>query len=101
MNKNLLSDSRVMERELFNRIVQQTKEFCDDAVLGVSLWGEPSRHPGISDLAATVCSYQGLSLVIETSGIGWNRECLESIASKASRGQVTWIVSLDALSGEL
>ncbi len=84
----------------FERIVEQTKRFCDDAVIGVSLWGEPALHSEIVHVIETAATVPGLSVVVETSGVGWKTELLESIVERCG-DSVTWIVSLDSATREL
>lgn len=90
----------------FRNIVAKIEAFSGDAVVSLSLWGECSYHPDLAELAAAVLEWPSLSLLIETTGIGWRKETLETIASLVhaaparTNGQaaVNWIVSLDAVS---
>ena len=70
-------------------------EFCEDAVINISLWGEPSLHSKIAEIAESVVTNGNLSLVIETSGIGWKPGILSRL-SGFKKNPITWIVSLDA-----
>ncbi len=78
--------------------------FSGDAVIDLSLWGEFSLHPQKIKLIEAVLSRPALSLVIETSGIGWNESELETIALLAAKADgringmaaISWIVSLDS-----
>ena len=74
--------------------MEETADFCGDAVIDLSLWGEPSLHPNVPALIRSTLRHPGLSLIVETSGIGWSDETLEKAASLAD-GRVDWIVSLD------
>jgi spiro-SPASM protein len=88
-----------MAPEDFGLIAEKTADFCGDAVIGVSLWGEPSSHPDFPRLARCVAERPGLSLLVETSGIGWKDEVIrESAAILGPR--LTWIVSLDAVNAQ-
>jgi spiro-SPASM protein len=87
--------------ELLDRIIA----FSEDAVIDLSLWGELALHPRKMDLIRMVLARRdSLSLIIETSGIGWKREELETLAGlvreeqplkpwTAPRGRLSWIVS--------
>jgi spiro-SPASM protein len=77
------------------RLARKIAAFCGDAVVDVSLWGEPSLHPKARQVIETVLAEPGLDLVIETSGIGWKPGELAEIRRSCAR-QPTWIVSLDA-----
>ncbi|MDR1932411.1 MAG: spiro-SPASM protein [Spirochaetales bacterium] len=94
--KDIQSKKGFMRHEDFDIIAGKTADFCGDAVIGVSLWGEPSFYPDFPQIARAVAGRPGLKLLIETSGIGWKddvvRECGEILD-----GRLTWIVSLDAV----
>ena len=94
---DILQKSGVMPVESFAALVGKIAAFCGDAVIDVSLWGEPALHPRIAEIAAAALARPGVDLVIETSGIGWKPGVLEAICGS---GQPTWIVSLDAAAEE-
>ncbi len=93
-----------MSLDDFKAIIRKISLYSEDAVVSLSLWGECAYHGDIAEMVRTVLSFPGLSLLLETTGIGWKQEVLEEISSivKASgprtNGQlpVNWIVSLDA-----
>lgn len=97
-----------MDEGLFSSIVEKIAAYSREAVVSLSLFGEPSYHPRIVDLIAGVLSHPGLSVLIETTGIGWNSETVAGIhrlaasAHNRTNGQepVNWIVSLDAITPE-
>ena len=88
----------------FAGLVKKIADFSGDAVISLSLWGECSYHPDVASFVECVLSYPGLSVLIETTGLGWQESALEKIASVVSaavprtNGQkpVNWIISLDA-----
>jgi spiro-SPASM protein len=96
-----------MDASLFESLLDKIIEFSGDAVIDLSLWGEISLHPDKLKLIEKVISRSSLSLVIETSGIGWKNEELEKCASLCSELSKTerknrmpplsWIVSLDTV----
>lgn len=102
---SVISRSDFMKTEDFARLVDKIAAFSGDAVVSLSLWGECSYHPDIANLVRAVLSHPGLSVLIETTGIGWKDSDLDAIASAAAsaapraNGQnpVNWIVSLDAV----
>jgi len=73
--------------------------FAGDAVVDLSPWGEPSLHPDFPALVDSTLSGPGLSLIVETSGLGWKDRPLEALASRHA-GRIDWILSLDAASPE-
>lgn len=89
-----------MPRERFAQILDGLEELCGDAVLSVSLWGEPALHSDVAGLLIDACGRPGLTVQVETSGVGWSRAALEGIRASARRPPV-WIVSLDAWSAEM
>jgi spiro-SPASM protein len=83
----------------FQKICDAITAFSEDAVIGISLWGEPALHPDIASLIHAVQERNGLQLVIETSGVGWKEAIIEKIA-RSGKKNPSWIVSLDGWSKE-
>jgi len=96
-------NARIMDCEKFDLLLDRIADFSGGAVVDLSLWGELGLHPQKLNLIESVLSKSGLSLVIETSGIGWKTEELEefSILAQGSKPKnvfaspLSWIVSLD------
>ncbi|MDR2841815.1 MAG: spiro-SPASM protein [Spirochaetaceae bacterium] len=92
-----------MSCENFASLLDKIIEFSGDAVIDLSLWGEISLHPYKKDLIQNVLDRGTLSLIIETSGIGWKdgeiAEIAEMAKSAARRNMppISVIVSLDAI----
>jgi spiro-SPASM protein len=90
--------------EDFTLLLDKIVDFSGDAVIDLSLWGEPALHPQKTELVRAVLARPELSLVLETSGIGWQREDIELLASEAEAAAprkngmaaLSWIVSLDS-----
>ncbi|MDR2158767.1 MAG: spiro-SPASM protein [Treponema sp.] len=93
-----------MDTAVFSDLLDRIAAFSGDAVIDLSLWGELALHPRKTDLIGEVLARRELSLVIETSGIGWRQEELEGAAKAAAAAPgrpgspppLSWIVSLDA-----
>ena len=93
-----------MPKASFAGLLDKIADFAGDGVIDLSLWGELALHPEHNDLIEMVLSRPRLSLVIETSGIGWNADELKALGEAASRAAprknhmapLSWIVSLDA-----
>ncbi|MDR1949710.1 MAG: spiro-SPASM protein [Spirochaetaceae bacterium] len=91
---------------LFALLLDRIAAFSGDAVVDLSLWGELSQHPQKLELIRLVLAKPELSLIIESSGIGWKTGELEALAADAARAgprknrepraPLSWIVSLDA-----
>jgi spiro-SPASM protein len=89
-----------MPPERFSAILDGLEELSGEAVVSVSLWGEPSLHSSIAELLLEACSRPALTVHVETSGLGWDRAVLERLRDRASRPPV-WIVSLDAWAADV
>ena len=96
-----------MPKAAFDSLLDKIAAFAGDAVIDLSLWGELSLHPDRIELVEMVLSRPELSLVVETSGIGWKDEELNALARAAAgaaprknyMAPLSWIVSLDAFDG--
>ncbi|MDR1256649.1 MAG: spiro-SPASM protein [Spirochaetaceae bacterium] len=102
-----LSENCWLKPDDFSLLLDKIAGFSDDAVIDLSLWGELALHPQKMELVKAVLRRPSLSLVIETSGIGWKRADFETLAGEAAAcaprkngmAALSWIVSLDT-SGE-
>lgn len=81
-------------------IAKKAVEFSDAAVISLSLWGEPALHSKIEEMINVIMQHPSLTLLIETSGIGWNDDYLTKLSKKYQQ-RIIWIVSLDADNKEL
>jgi spiro-SPASM protein len=88
-----------MPPERFALLMERIAEFAEDAVIGLSLWGEPAYHRRFPELVSAGAEH-GFRLVVETSGIGWDPAILADVRSRGGE-RVDWIVSLDTDSPEL
>lgn len=94
-----------MDYEHFSKLIDGVKAFSDDAVVALSLWGEPMYHPEIVKFITKVLEYPSLSVLIETTGVNIDDAFCEQVkaaveASPKRTGSypaVMWIVSLDAV----
>jgi spiro-SPASM protein len=98
----------------FRALLDNIAAFSGDAVIDLSLWGEFALHPQKIDLVNMVLDKGELSLIIETSGLGWKRGELEALAAvsaaaaaerpfkswAAPKSPLSWILSLDASTPE-
>ena len=89
-----------VRREDLNLMLDKASRFVRDGVVSLSYWGEPSLHPDVYHLMEDVLSHEGFRLLMETSGLGWNREPLKPLLEKYSE-RIDWIVELDALDPSL
>ncbi|MFW5688726.1 MAG: spiro-SPASM protein [Spirochaetota bacterium] len=100
MRDDVLAPGRIMERARFESLVHEVKRFAPEAVVQVSLWGEASLHPELRALVDAVLDSPSLSLLVETSGVGWSdADRAHLFAIDDPRLMV--IVGLDTISPEL
>lgn len=93
-----------MSSAVFATLLDKIADFSGDAVIDLSLWGELALHPQKLELIKMVLEKPALSLIVETSGIGWKADELEELSRYAEKAAprknhmapVSWIVSLDA-----
>ncbi|RKX98738.1 MAG: spiro-SPASM protein [Spirochaetes bacterium] len=97
-----------MDLNVFEDLCRRIVSFAGDAVIGLSLWGEPAAHPEIGKLIQAALAAGNTDsgpsrsrVLIETSGIGWDRTLIEELAGETETGRMMWIVSLDASDPEL
>jgi spiro-SPASM protein len=98
------ADFPVMGLGDFSRLLDKIEGFSGDAVVDLSLWGELALHPRRTEFVREVLRRPSLSLVVETSGIGWERAEFEALALYAAAAPprrngmapLSWIVSLDS-----
>jgi spiro-SPASM protein len=90
---------RFMSADHLKRICASIAEFSGQAVISLSLTGEPSLHPGLPALVETILSFEGLRVLIETSGLGWAPHKVFEREWDPARFML--IISLDALDPSL
>lgn len=94
----------VMSFEDFSSLVDKIANFSGEAVIGLSAWGEPLKHPEVLKMIEKVLSYKGLSVFIETEGLAVEEKLCSNLAelvNKAEERSNGWqkvmiAVSLDA-----
>lgn len=97
--------SAFMTYEKFSNIIEGIKDFSDDAVVALSLWGEPMYHPELVQLIKKVLEYPSLSVLVETTGVNIDNAFCDAVKAVVEEAPartcdyppVMWIVSLDAV----
>jgi spiro-SPASM protein len=92
-----------MAPERFAELLDRIEAFAGDGVVDISLWGEIGIHSQCEAIIDTVLARPALSLVVETSGIGWRSGVPPRIAEKVRTASprkngmaaLSWIVSLN------
>jgi spiro-SPASM protein len=93
-----------MQPEDFGRLMKAVSSFSEQAVVALSAWGEPTRHPRFPDFVENVLAEPDLSVLVETTGTEITEEWCRKIAATVEKyperisgaSRITWIVSLDA-----
>lgn len=86
-----------MDFDKFKRLVEKISDFSEEAVVGLSLFGEPSLNPRFADFASEVLRHPGLSLFVETDGLCITENDARRIADSAhTSGRVDFAVQIDA-----
>ncbi|MDR2841789.1 MAG: spiro-SPASM protein [Spirochaetaceae bacterium] len=97
-----------MDPKNFSILLDKITEFSGDAVISLSLWGEIALHPQKLSLINDVLRRKELSLVIESSGLGWKDSELNEIKAAADMAlertnkmpALSFIVSLDSINSD-
>jgi spiro-SPASM protein len=95
-----------MDKNRFEELLDKIVAFSGDGVIDLSLWGEISLHPDKIELIRAVLKRPELSLILDSSGLGWKNEELEALADAATAAAarkspllaspLSWVISLDA-----
>ena len=93
-----------MKLEQFKALVPAMAELSGEAVVSLSLWGEPLAHPDFIGFVEAVLAQPGLSVLVETDGSLVTEELSQKIrsvvdsVSPRTNGHpaIMWIVSLDS-----
>jgi len=99
---HLQFDPRALEareflaRDQWNGLLDSMLSFAGDLTVMPAFWGEPSMHPQVRGLLVDALGKPGVTLCVETSGLGWNDDDLV-LLSRESKGQLEFIVELDSL----
>lgn len=100
----------------FKNLIKKINDFNPDAVVSLSLWGDPVIHPEFFEFVDEVIKYPGLTALIETDGFDFNSADYNSdsaaglkklknlsdkvkLAGKRKNGfsSLIWIVNVDAM----
>ncbi|UTC63678.1 spiro-SPASM protein [Treponema sp. OMZ 788] len=106
-NEILLSEEKnEMDKTALFSLIEKIAEYSDDAVISLSVFGEPSLYSDTLSVIEKILSFPKLSVLIETCGLYWPSSFIENvekiIASAPKRKNkmlpVYWIVCIDAVS---
>ena len=74
VREDVLAPGRIMDLEHFSALVDDLGAYAPESVIHLSLWGELALHPQALDMVRHVLSTESLTLLVETSGVGWGEE---------------------------
>ncbi len=81
----LNASDKLMAYDDFATLIKKIADFSEEAVISLSVYGEPLSHPDFLKFAETVLSYKGLSLFIETDGLNISPELCNELKTLASK----------------
>jgi spiro-SPASM protein len=79
----------------WKHVLAEIAAVSPEAVVSIGYRGEPALHPELPELISTLTGYPGLSLYVETSGIGWEDRSLAALANPAVRAVIVELDSID------
>lgn len=85
-----------MDKESVAKIAKDVFEFCGEGVFTFWPIGEPALHSQIEQIVESILSYPTFKLLIETNGIGWDKNLLARLKEKYE-GRLIWIITLDTI----
>lgn len=94
-----------MPLDKFKELAKNISDLSSEAVVSLSLWGEPLAHPDFVEFVKALLVYPGLSILIETDGQLVTPQLAKTISIEVSKSKprtngyepVMWIISKDAL----
>lgn len=107
-NSSPFTSQNFMDFEKISSLISQIADFSQNAVVGLSAFGEALNHPEILKIIQKILSYPGLSVFIETDGLKVTEDfCaqLQKIVENAVQRTNGWEkvmigVSLDSFSAQ-
>ncbi len=97
--EKLFNDKKLpcMDINDFKILVKKIVDFSEDAVVSLSLFGEPTLNSDFTDFALEVLKYPSLKLFIETDGLNFLPEIAQKIADSAqNKERIDIVVQLDS-----
>lgn len=92
----------------FEKLIENIAAYSEQAVVGLSAWGDPLNHPDILKMINKILSYKGLSVFIETDGLLITEEFtkeLSTIVNNADERNNGWqkimiAIAMDSFTAE-
>jgi len=87
----------LMDIEKFSILAKKISEFSGEAVVSLSLFGEPSLNPDFIKIIKEILKYKDLKVFVETDGLNITKEVLEDISNTTdAKSRIYFTVQLDA-----
>ncbi|RPJ03580.1 MAG: spiro-SPASM protein, partial [Spirochaetaceae bacterium] len=77
--KDVIGKKQEMKTDQILAFAKKALDFSGECTISLSLWGEPGLHSQIADVIKTLLDMDGLDIVIETSGLGWDSAAIKSL----------------------
>ena len=87
------SGEEFLSFEKIAELVEKIASFSENAVIGLSAWGDPIYHPELAKIIEKILSYKGLSVFFETDALCFTDELcqnLKSIVEKSDERTNGW-----------
>jgi spiro-SPASM protein len=103
------TNNNIMPYEKFEKLINDIASFSEDAVISLSLYGDPLTHPQFIKMIKTVLKYSSLSLLIETDGTILTMDLASEISTivtnfgvrKNNQFPINWIIRIDSVNAEM
>lgn len=101
----VFAPNNTMQFENFEKIIDKIFAFSHDAVISLSLYGDPLLHESVLKMVEKVLEYDSLSLLIETDGTSITEKLISEIATTVANSKkrtnnqvpINWIVRIDSI----
>ncbi|MCR4733447.1 MAG: spiro-SPASM protein [Treponema sp.] len=85
--KNPEETESYMPLDKLFQLIEKIHAFSSEAVISLSAWGEAFLHPDIIKIVEKILSYPGLSVFIESDGLGLTDEICNSLKSLCDKAE--------------
>jgi spiro-SPASM protein len=95
INPGHQSDTRYLSFHELQRMIQSLTDLMPEGTISLSTFGEPSLHPQIGEILRYLDDQTPYSVVVETTGVGWDIELLDKWINEPFQ-KTKFIISLDS-----
>ncbi len=76
----ILPADSFMPFEKCSKLIEKIADFSENAVIGLSAWGEPFTHPDLLRIIEKILTYPGLSVFLETDGLSVTEDFCQKLS---------------------